>query len=180
MTIRITKSRGRLYVQLVEYYWDPVRRRGRTVVKEHLGPLERVRFARPDLLPQIGLALARKQHGRGDRRAESGRAPRWEPQADFLESVLSLLRQAGGTATRSELKRLAERARIASPVERWSNDVAVGFCLTVLHHRGLIGRRGKGKTRSPFVYFVLGESRKTPAEVAETELEAPRKGRSSE
>jgi hypothetical protein len=156
-------SRGRRYVQRVRYAWDPVKKAGRTIVLEHLGPIDLIRNTRPELAPEIDLVLSRVRHPKqedspkssgGSRTRYTTSSIKWVPSEEFLDDVLALLRSAGGKADRSSLKELAEESDLESQTARWPVGVCVGMALTVLHRQGKIAREGRGSPRNPFVYSV--------------------------
>ena len=160
--LRISRCRGREYIQFVVYTWDSSRKRNRTIVLQHLGPLERVEKERPDLALQIN--RLRKRTGliryRPSRRSSvrlkvnrDSYGKLEQDLDDFQTRVLSLVRGLPAPIGRKALFRLAQAERL-QPVDRNHNlSDDIGKVLTNLHRWGFLTRRGDGGVHYPYRYW---------------------------
>jgi hypothetical protein len=159
--LRISRSRGREYVQLVIYSWAAKEQRGRTIVLQHLGPLEAVERERPQLESQIGHLRRRmrshqkRSHSQSESKAATthGSSGVMERDLDeFHARVLKLVRELPTPVGRRALFKLAEAERFHPIGLNQNLPDDIGKALTQLHRWGFLARQGSGGIRQPYRY----------------------------
>ena len=170
--VRVIKSRGRTYLQQVEYHWDPVRKRGITRVVKHVGPKKPVN---PDRYKWSRLKSTRKQL-KDERQERKFRAMQrdWQkeklrreeeyeaareslppiaPGVPLVELVMKAVRSLPQGGSRRSIFAALKAAGDAPDEEERHARTHVGIALTGLLEAGRIRLvKGSGKPGDPFFY----------------------------
>lgn len=163
--LRIIKSKGREYVQEVNYKWDPISRRGRTEVVRHLGPLLPLTTDNytEDELHKLKKITARKRKNTHVKTAKGeldktnhadNRKMDLTPPEVLIKAVLRILQEEEKALTRNEaFDEYVTRYRV--PVDDLNIvKTQVGFSLTILDREGKIRKSGGGFKGNPYRYVV--------------------------
>lgn len=165
--LRQVRSRGHTYLQVVEYHWDPIKKRGITHVLRHLGPMEperhvrqkndRLKFARAQIRQQRARWRLTKRARKEARRGSEDRQvyPALTPGPDLIEKVYSVICRLEKGGSRSQIFQGLIDAGDAPNEDERDARTHVGFAVTLLKEAGRIRIvRGSGLPRDPFVYVI--------------------------
>lgn len=169
---RVVKSRGKRYLQIVRYRWDPVERRGVTEFVRHVGPLSKHRSATPRHMGRAPVPVEtvaqflQRQRLAEKRPIQKKRLSQLKSAMDavtrdggrtsdeelFLQRIVVLVRQLTGPVYRGRITRTVRALGLAPPSSRFLLQDQVGVALTRLVREGRLVRRGRGGPSDPFLY----------------------------
>ena len=173
--IRIIRSKGRFYVQKVVYKWDSTKKRGITIVLEHLGPLEPLtsdRYSREDLkdirlilrkqnqmqsTKTKQVALEEKQTGKLKEQRQTVFPPLTPPD-EIIDSVMKIILNSTKAMSRDDTFKTFSSLQVKMVSDKDAIKKQIGFALTILERKGLVKRLGTGKRGDPYSYFIGNNS----------------------
>ena len=162
--LRVVRSRGRIYIQEVLYYWDKELKKGVTKVIRHIGPADpknhnryaiaEISAARQRLYKERNERLsleAKRKSNQMTKKVKSKYYP-LNPSEGMRRKVLEIVEREMYGVTRNNVVNKFEKEVDNQDVDEKSLPTIIGITLTALYREKAVGRSGKGIRGDPFVY----------------------------